>query len=112
MGSNAAWMTMQDGELVNQTYKNKTRDAHRTTFKQVMNLFDQKLDQNVIPMLRNAKKAMHRLALVNQKSDVAIETDRTVQDEAEEAVAGADNSDDEEVSSGPVAKTKVGAKVR
>jgi len=48
MGSNAARMTMQDGELVNQTYKKGTRDAHRTTFKQVMELFDQKPDQNVI----------------------------------------------------------------
>ncbi len=28
MGSNAARMTMQDGELVNQTYKKRTRDAH------------------------------------------------------------------------------------
>jgi hypothetical protein len=55
---------------------------------------------------------MHRLALANQKSDVAIEADRTVQDEAEGAVVGADDSDDEEVSSDPVAKSKAGAKVR
>ncbi len=55
---------------------------------------------------------MHRLALANQKSDVAIEADRTVQDKAEGALAGADDSDDEEVSSGPVAKSKAGAKVR
>ena len=81
-------------------------------FRQVMELFDQKPDQNVIPTLRNAQEVMHRLALANQKSDVAIEADRTVQGEAEGAVAGADDDDDEEVSFGPVAKSKAGAKFR
>ena len=93
MGSNAARMTMQDGELVNQTYKKRTRVAHRTTFRQVMELFDQKPDQNAIPTLRNAKEVMNRLAFAHQKSDVAIEADLTVQDEAEGAVAGADDDD-------------------
>ena len=76
-----------------------------------MDLFNQKQDQNTIPTLRNATEGMHRLALANQKSDVAIEADRTVQDEAEGAIAGADDSDDDEVSSGPVAKSKASAKV-
>ena len=112
MGSNVARMTMQDGELVNQTYKRGTKDAHRTTFRQVMELFDQKPNQNAILTLRNVKEVMNRLALANRKSDVAIEADRTIRDEAEGAVAGADDDDDEEVSSGPVAKSKAGAKVQ
>ena len=84
----------------------------RHTFKQVMDLFDQKQDQNVIPVLQNANEVMHRLALDNQKSDVAIEADQTVQDEGEGAVSGVDDSDDEKVSFGPVAKSKAGAKFR
>jgi hypothetical protein len=86
--------------------------AHITTFKQVMDLFDQKQDQNDIPTLRNANEVMIRLALANQKSDVAIEADRTVQDESKGVVAGADDDDDEEVRINPVAKSKAGAKVR
>jgi len=77
-----------------------------------MDLFDQKQDYNAISTLRNAKEVMHRLALANQRSDVAIEADRTVHDEAKGAVAGADDFDEEEVSSGPVAKSKASAKVR
>jgi hypothetical protein len=77
-----------------------------------MDLFDQNQDQNAIPTLRNANEVMHRLALANQKSDVAIEADQTVQDEAEGAVAGADDDDDEEVNFNPVAKSNAGAKVR
>jgi hypothetical protein len=112
MGSNAALITMEDGELVSQTYKKKTKNAQRTTLRQVMELFDKKPDQNAIPTLKNANEVMNRLALANQKSDVAIEADRTIMDEAEGAVPGADDDDDEEVSSGPVAKSKAGAKVR
>jgi hypothetical protein len=75
-------------------------------------LFDQTPDQNAIPTLQNPKEVMKRLAKANPKSDIAIEADRTVQDEAEGAVAGADADDDEEVLSGPVAKSAAGAKVR
>ena len=77
-----------------------------------MDLSDQKPGQNAIPTLRNAKEVMKRLAKANPESAIAIEADRTVQDEAEGAVAGADADDDEEVSSGPVAKSAAGAKVR
>ena len=35
IGSNAARMTMQDDELVSQTYKKRTKDAHRTTFIEI-----------------------------------------------------------------------------
>jgi len=38
MGNNAARMTMEGGELVNQTYKKGTKDVHRTTFKQIMDV--------------------------------------------------------------------------
>ena len=77
-----------------------------------MELFDQTPDQNAIPTLQNPKEVMKRLAKANPKSDIAIEADRTIQDEVEGAVAGADTDDDEEVSSRPVAKSAAGAKVR
>ena len=80
IGSNAARMTMEDGELVSQTYKKGTKDAHRTAFRQVIELFDQKPDQNAIPTLKNAKEVANRLALGNQKSYIAIEADRTIMD--------------------------------
>jgi len=105
-------MTMEDGELARQTNKKKTKNAQWATFRQVMKLFDQNPDQNAIPTLRNAKGVMNRLALANQKSDVVIETGRIVMDEAEGAVAGVDDDDDEEVTAGPVTKSKAGAKVR
>jgi len=65
MESNAARVVIQDGEMVNQTYKKRTRGAHRTTLKQVMELFYQKSDQGAIPTLRNAKAVMQRLARAN-----------------------------------------------
>jgi hypothetical protein len=112
MGSNAARMTMQDGELVGRTYKKGTRNAKLTTFRQLMELFNQKPEQNAVPILRDVKEVMERLAKANPKSAIAIEADRTIMDEAEGAVAGADEDDDEEMSSSPVAKSKAGAKVR
>ena len=50
MGSNAARMAMEDGELVSHMYEKGTRKLQLTTFRQLMELFNQKPEQNAIPI--------------------------------------------------------------
>ena len=60
------------------------------------------MDENAIPTLRHADKVMSFFRELEQKTALDIERDRTIQDEAEGAVAGKDDDGEEEISSGTV----------
>ena len=113
MGSNAARITMKDGKTVSQMYKKGARKHNLSTFWQLMELFNQKPEQNVIPILRDVKEVcMERLAKANFKSTIAIEANMTVMEKAEGAVANSYDDDEKEVMSGLIEKSNVSAKVR
>ena len=62
-------------------------------------LAKQDWDDNTIPVLRHADKIMACFRETESKTPLDNKRDRTVQDEAEGAVAGRDDDDDEEISS-------------
>ena len=102
MGSSRVRKTLQDNQLVDEKYAKKTRDDVRRTFRQIRTeMVKQDLDDNAIPTLRKAKEVMAWFRKRNTKTAVQVEADATQQDSSVGAVAGRDDSDDEEVTSGP-----------
>ena len=90
---------MKNGQLVPVKLKASTKGAHQAVFRRLMTDLDkQDWDDNSIPILRQADIVMAYFRETERKTSLDIERDRTVQDEAEGAVAGRDD-DDEEINS-------------
>ena len=90
---------MKNGQLVPVKLKASTKGAHQAVFRRLMtDLAKQDWDDNAIPILRQADRVMAYFRETERKTSLDIERDRTVQDEAEGAVAGRDD-DDEEINS-------------
>ena len=89
---------MRHGELVPMKLKSNPKKAHQQTFQRLVTDFaKQDWDDNAIPIIRQADKVVAYFRETEQKTSLDIEKDRTVQDEAERAVAGMDDDDDDEV---------------
>ncbi len=93
--------------------KKGTKDFHKRNFELVKTqVAKQSLDNNAIPTLKHASKVMAFFRELEQKTALDMERDRTIQDEAEEAIAGRDNDDDEEINSGAVSKAAMVVRAR
>ncbi len=113
-GTNVVIKKRRDGNDVPIKLKSSTKDAHQRTFKRLMTVFAKKdWDDNAIPILRQADRVMAYFRETERKTSLDIERDQTVQDEAEGAVAGRED-DDEEISSsgGTVSRTANGVRAR
>ena len=113
-GSNAVLNVMKNIQLVPMKLKTSTKGAHQATFRRLMtDLAKHDWDDNAIPILRQADRVMAYFRETERKTSLDIERDRTVQDEAEGAVAARDD-DDEEINSrgGTVSKAANVARAR
>ena len=85
---------MRDWVLVPLKYKLSTKQTAQYTFDKIRSHFKQGWDTNAILILRDTNKVMVFLRSINKKRPLDGERDRTIQDEADGAVAGRDDDDD------------------
>ena len=96
---------MRDGALVSIKYKLFTKQTAQRTFDKILSHFKQGCVTNVIPILRDMNKVNAFLRSINKKTPLHVERDRSIHNEADGAVAGRDDDEDEEKTSGARACT-------
>ena len=101
----AAQATTFNGKSVPVKLKESTRASHLRNFERIRKgVAKEGLDDNSIPILRDASKVMAFFRLIEVKTPLGIEQDWTVQDKAEGAVVGRADDDDDEINSRTISK--------
>ena len=96
---------MRDGALVPLKYKRSTKQNAQRTFDKIRSHYKQDWDAYAISILREANKVKAFLRSIDKKTPLDLERDRTIQDEAEGAIARRDADDDEEINQGAITGT-------